>query len=381
MKNPDMTDPPVLKGHEERGAALVTALIFLAVLTIFAAAAVTTTITDTRLAARFKVEQKAHFIAEAGFQHALGVLAGMTFQEALDGPDGDKSATADNGILGAVGAGPRSYGDGTYSVRIVGTVPGNWTDTDSKVFVRSTGICGSARRTVEVLIERKLPGNIRGAVTTNGPASTSGNLRIDGRDHDMSGTDVVSSNGVYGVSTRNTFSQGGSSDVGGTSSTHSNYAPSRPANAAVVEQNATWPPPVTPDEVLDLPAGTLKSLAQASGKYYNGTTPSGTLSGVTYIEGDWDNATINGSGILVLHNLTNEAFLNKFQAGTFTGLIIADKLDKIHGTLVGAISVLSTVHTGIGNGSGEVIFSRAALDHAMLSGGIKPKVLTWRDGE
>lgn len=373
----------------ERGMALATALIFLAVLTILSGVAITTTLTDTQLAGKFKADQRAQFIAEAGIQHALGILAKMTFQDALDGSDnkiGNPPHDADNGILPVIGDGNYAYGGGTYRVRVTNnteTPLSTWIDRDMKVIVRSTGTFAGVSRTIEVLITKKL-GNIRGAITTNGKAGATGNLTIDGRDHEIDGTTVIPNSGVFGVSTRMTYDQSGSNAVGGTSAAKNDTAPTKSYVPAIIEQNATWPQPMTPDDFLDLPAGTLKQIAIDTGKYFSGT-PTGNLSGVTYVEGDWANANINGEGILVLHNVTTTAILDKVAGGgaggTFKGLIITDRIDKIHGTVIGAVTVLTSLGTTqVGTGNGDVVFSRAALDLALVAAGITPTVLTWRDG-
>ncbi len=68
--------------------------------------------------------------------------------------------------------------------------------------------------------------------------------------------------------------------------------------------------------------------------------------------------------------------------GCFRGLIIADDIVHIHSTITGAVGSLTTAPSSgnvIGNGSGKVLFSRAAL---ASTGGLVQKVwpiYSWRE--
>jgi hypothetical protein len=92
------------------------------------------------------------------------------------------------------------------------------------------------------------------------------------------------------------------------------------------------------------------------------------LKGVTYVElpsgSVWTSSNIDGTGILVVHNSTTNAVIKNENLGTFKGLIIADDIVHLHTTVIGAIiSITPSPSEGntIGNGSGNVLFSRKAL--------------------
>ena len=91
-------------------------------------------------------------------------------------------------------------------------------------------------------------------------------------------------------------------------------------------------------------------------------------SGVTYVE--LPNATVwqaidlgNSSGVLVVHNEWGNAKVKDLNNGTFKGLIIADDIEKIHCTVLGAVVAMSPSPSGncIGNGTGDVLFCREAI--------------------
>ena len=72
--------------------------------------------------------------------------------------------------------------------------------------------------------------------------------------------------------------------------------------------------------------------------------------------------------MLVVHNSWTNAAIKNMNSGTFKGLIIADDIDKIHMNIIGAVVSLTTSPSGncIGNGTGSVLYSIAALEQATL---------------
>ena len=151
--------------------------------------------------------------------------------------------------------------------------------------------------------------------------------------------------------------------------------------------NQTWPGgyPTTPDGVMGGAAkgyseGKLKSIAQSkSGGSQYVTDPSKLtwpLTGVTYVElgnnGTWQSMSIDGSGILVVHNSYLNAQMKNLNSGTFKGLIIADDIVHIHSTIIGAVVGLTPNPSDgncIGNGNGSVLYSAEAINKALPSGG------------
>ncbi len=97
------------------------------------------------------------------------------------------------------------------------------------------------------------------------------------------------------------------------------------------------------------------------------------LSGVTYVErpgsDGWENIDFgSSSGVLVVHNSTTESWMKGLNTGTFKGLIVADDINLIHATILGAVISLTTSPQGytIGDGSGEILYCSEALEQASL---------------
>jgi hypothetical protein len=257
------------------------------------------------------------------------------------------------------------------------TVADRWTDASlpvNRVCVRSWGTSGAATDSAVVLaVVPSVPTGVHASVTANAIVTELGNLVVDGRDHDIHGN-LISNEGTLGVSTTQTLDQSGASRVGGTAY-GADYAPSRPADPAVVEEFATYTFPTTPDEVFGYAEGTLKLRAQSGaygGQYV--TDPAALtfpLSGVTYVElpdGDvWQAIEFGASsGVLVVHNNWGNARIKDLNGGSIKGLLIADDVEKIHCLIIGAVVAMAPTPVGncIGNGTGDVLFSREAIEVA-----------------
>jgi len=217
---------------------------------------------------------------------------------------------------------------------------------------------------------------IQAAVTTNNDIKTIGTLVIDGREHDEDGNLIVGGEGTLGVWTTGSLNQSGNSHIGGTN-TGSDYVPSRPGNANSIKTSQVWEGgyPDSPDKVLGgeeegFEEGYLMEVAKSgdNGSQYV-TSPSDLtypLKGITYVElsGSWNAANINGSGILIVHNTDLDAII-KTPRGTFKGLVIADDIDKVHGTIIGGLVGLSpSPATGncVGNGTGKILYSKETIE-------------------
>ncbi len=221
---------------------------------------------------------------------------------------------------------------------------------------------------VEVLVQTRSP-NLRSAITANPPVKTLGTLTVDGRDYDENG-DVIPGQGGLAIECSDSVTRGGSSLYGGTNENGEDFIPSTSYDPSVVSENATFDGgfPPSPDAVLGLPEGTLKARAMSGANGSQYTTDPATLSmplnGVTYVElpdgGEWNsgNFTAGSKGILVIHSAAKDAVLKNFY-GSFCGIIIADDVDKIHGTIIGNVTVIGDLATGncIGNGEGKVLYS------------------------
>lgn len=243
-----------------------------------------------------------------------------------------------------------------------------------------------------------IPPAVKAAISTNNNIETLGTLTVDGRDHDLDGN-LISNKGTFGIWTTKNFNQRGSSKVGGTLSS-TDYAPSRPGSSNVIRTSQTYPGgyPGSPDSILGgssmgFAEGTLKAMAVsgANGGQYV-TNPSllrYPLSGVTYVElpsgGSWSPANIDGTGILIVHNSSLNAVIKNINFGTFKGLLVADDIDKIHNTIIGAVIGLSPSPPSgncIGNGTGVVLYSSQVLTSATASvsgTGGTANVLAWKE--
>ncbi|MBI4231307.1 MAG: hypothetical protein HY608_10765 [Planctomycetes bacterium] len=283
----------------------------------------------------------------------------MTIAEA--GANASVRAIA-NGETGNLGV--TEFDDGQYEVAV--------TDNgDNTYTLRATGTYASASRTIEVDVATpSLSAIVRGAITARASIDTLGSLIVDGRDYNAAG--VLVDAGTYGISTPGDFDQGGSSKIGGQGA-----APARPALPNSYEEFADPPYPSTPEEVFGLAEGDLDSIK-------TDVPPTFPLDNeIYYYTGDLIDATIEGSGILIVHNDTGTALLKNLQGGLFTGIIIADDIQHIHNDILGAIMHLSDTSSGncIGNGSGRVRYSSEVI--AALAGtgvqGLFPVRNCWRN--
>ncbi len=270
---------------------------------------------------------------------------------------------------------------GTSKYRIVDTL----ISSDSLIKISVKGIYLNSISNVEALVKKYTSGNpgffpsatVKAAITTNNPVETLGTLTVDGRDHDINGNLLLTA-GTYAIWTTSTCSRGGSSTLGSTVGGVDN-APAKVENNNVRLESQVYAGgyPNNPDDILGgsangFPAGTLKAIAQSG---YNGsqyvTDPVNLtypLKGVTYVElpsgAEWLTAAIEGSGVLIVHNSAVNAKVKNMNSGVFKGLFIADDIIHVHSTIIGAVVGLSPSPSEgncIGNGSGNIIFSREAI--------------------
>lgn len=225
------------------------------------------------------------------------------------------------------------------------------------------------------------PTGIKGSITTNSNITTLGDLVVDGRDHSKTGI-LISGKGSQGVWTTGGLEQKGSSTIGGTDGTGTDWTPTKPGNDGVISTSQVYPGgyPGSPDSIMGGPAngypeGTLKAIAQSGlgGSQY--VTNPGDLTyplrGVTYVEippgSPWNSANITGAGILIVHNPSLTAGIYNINTGVFTGILMADDIVRIHNTIIGAVIGLSPNPPSgncIGNGTGSILFSREAISAA-----------------
>ena len=243
-----------------------------------------------------------------------------------------------------------------------------------------------------------------------------GDMVIDGRDH-TTNNKVIAGSGVFSISTgQPTFTNTQGGILGGTYYTGGNptdAVPSDPENPLIIETSSSWPNgwPTTPDAALDLPAGTLKAIAQsgAGGSQYftkydgPGWTKSARsftvqpwvsppLQGVTYIEvADgkmWRGIALNekSSGIVAFHSPNTSAYWEYIYVGDgttkdgmtgkiFNGLLLFDKVFHLHLDVVGGLVQLKSwtanPSTCGGNDGHFINFSRNTITDGLKAGGLQ----------
>lgn len=389
--------------RDERGVASVIALLVAALLYLMGVMFLSVSSTESTMASSRTNGLTAFYLSDAGIEHARRSLQGKDLSQVLDGTT---PVFAGGNTVNLAG--------GSYTVQVtnnilangfpLSTIPADSSasatvDSDGIIVVTSTGTFRNATQVVEAVVGMPpagLPPGARGAVTTNGPTKTNGSITIDGRDHDLDGN-AISGYGTYGIFSADTYTQSGNSKVGGTDTGSNDYAPAKPGDPSVIEENYSGTMEATPDEVMGgdangYPEGTLKSMAQSgtNGSQYviDSATLTFPLSGVTYVElpsgKEWNPVDFGDSnGILVIHNNNTDAVIKNLNNGTFKGLLIADDIVHIHTDIIGAVVSLTTGPSSgnvLGNGSGQVLYSRQALANAI--GGAATgtySVLSWHE--
>jgi Tfp pilus assembly protein PilX len=468
--------------RDERGAALIIAIIVLGSLSLMALAALLSSGTEMKIARNQRLHARAFWAAEAGIQWAItqinqhpdrtdpdymgapqtaGGLYDLTVPDAgpwADAlPDGssysvtvgwkrdlkDQDHAKDAAdALGNPQANPSTAGSGAgeivYYNPWYGYADSPATATQQNVgypiqVITSVGRSGTSM--VEVRLEiGKAPFDVhvKGALSANSNVETTGNIEIDGRDHDINGNNTNTGCGsganLPAVSTTEDYSvdKQGSSDL----------QSDNPDKWTNDDTAATYPS--NPEEALGLVFDARTKIAEADAlgltpaqaaahvigdsplKDYAVSTASApdTINGIVWVTGDY--ARPGGSpnqGILIVHNplfdprawdasVFNPAAPTHYQTGSsyyqpkldptnpaydlayvsahapanlgnwnannvFKGVIIADKIDKINGNveIIGAVISLSTIDVDkIGNGSAIISYSCEAISKIAVTG-------------
>jgi hypothetical protein len=167
------------------------------------------------------------------------------------------------------------------------------------------------------------------------------------------------------------------------------------------------PTPVTPEEVLGLPAGALDDLRRTPAEF--AADPVVPLEGIVYITGDFGTGAgsgpgLDGTGVLIVHNPLFDprehdpadplydpsrvadpryrpAVLGNKTGGTFRGVVIADRIDKFTGqaTVYGSVVTLSRTHGSSLAGKARIQYSCAAVQIASRTM-TRPRRLSWASG-
>jgi hypothetical protein len=260
---------------------------------------------------------------------------------------------------------------------------------------------------VQLIASESLGFPPRAAITAQGEVTTLGNIEVDGRDHDDTGSSVIGP-GSFGISSMNGISVQGSSTTGG-----NGLPPTGDPGASIIEEFALWHDnidndgdgsvdeelfdgldddgdglvdedtsgyPESPDAMLGLPPGSLKAFAMARGTYFSSEAEldayidahDDNIPGGQIIYADFDTWLPAQMGdqlndppsILIHHNPTGTALMKNVH-GSFKGLILADYVEHLDGDMivVGALMSFSDESYGnaFGNGNARVYLSSAVL--------------------
>jgi Tfp pilus assembly protein PilX len=392
----------------ERGFALIAVIIVMVVLGLIGAAALTLTAGDQKVTRLFADANQADGAATAGLEHAVavfqtngafpldGTINGYSYrvEKQIDIYDIDGDAVADT---------VRLAGDGTL----------NDTGNGNPVWIlTSKATKGSFQAVQQMRVShRTLTVNPPGALTANHSVNLSGNITVDGRNYDPSGSTLVdgASTATTGACSENKAAvtltdPADSVNAKGSTNLFCNTAYSTSTPTACVNED----PSIlyhTPEEVLGLEPGDLDNVIQDADTY---VAPTDSILGLIYVDGDYGSGAaggnnLSGTGILIVHNpLYNPrqhdpadpmydaaiasdsryapANLGNINGGNFHGLIIADKIDKIDGTIgiTGAIVSLTEIDmTLIGAGTATIKYSCSGLDQAANASALPPERLSW----
>ncbi|HZH73243.1 MAG TPA: hypothetical protein VFD91_12175 [Mariniphaga sp.] len=235
--------------------------------------------------------------------------------------------------------------------------------SEDTLYIHSMGKHGDEITEIQVVsvLEPNMPFNgipaaLKGAITSRNTVQLTGNITVDGRDHDPFGNVIGS--GTYGVYTCMYLNMGSNAaKVGG----NDNLPACKPVydsvKSLVVFENAAITPQFnSPESFLGLPSGALDKY-----KVSSLTVP---FKGIQYVTKSVGPVHFgSSSGILIVHNDAGDAKL-KINQGTFKGLIICDQMDKINGVaeIIGGIAALGKNSESIfGNGNADILYSTGVL--------------------
>lgn len=199
---------------------------------------------------------------------------------------------------------------------------------------------------------------VGGAIVSRYSVNIGGNIVVDGRDYDS--LNSLTGKNAYGIWTCMEFlQQGDDALVGGGGIAPLNRVAIPPVFDKVVQKNGPVSASLSsPEAFFGVENGALDKFKVA--------TLSTPFHGVVYIEGDVGPVDFkNSSGILIVHNASKTATF-KGTLGTFKGLMICDRVDKINGemNILGAVVALSDFNASwFGNGQATIHYSSQILDN------------------
>lgn len=385
----------------QKGFALVAVLVILVALTLVGGAAAVMTRTEVKVAGLYNFSNRASAAAAAGLEHATAHLS------ASGADDGWPVEGEIGGYEYEVTIGRDSFDFGA------GIQPVSWSvatgfngDGDGEPVWLLTS---TATRDPYVAVQRLRVGSetfddvgADAPFQANSSVTLRGTIKIDGRNRNIDGSLVAPpNNGTVGACDESKAAIKLSDDDdevdkqgSGTLLGNPVFLPSSPPFIEWDDDEVFY----TPEEALGLPPGTLDRYAQTASQFYSNRPD--TLSGVTYlVDGFGSKAAVDadgnaqGTGIVIVHNplydprdwdpdhpqySTPEAAakradpgtygpaeLGNINGGTFKGVIVADKVNKIDGdiTIYGSVMSLSGVDENtVGAGTATLYYSCQAIE-------------------
>ncbi|MGH7565548.1 MAG: hypothetical protein ACREK2_01840 [Gemmatimonadota bacterium] len=393
--------------RDRRGFALIAVLVVMVVLGLIGGASLKLTAGDQKVTRLFSDANQADAAATAGIEHAVAVFqadGAFPVDATINGYSYNVTRVADTFDYSGDAVADTVYlqSDGTLSEDTSGEIVWVLTSTATKGAFKGVQQLRIARRTLTV--------GAPGALTASSSITLSGNITVDGRNHNASGSTALdpSSTANTGACSENkaavtladsteAVTAQGSVNMDG----NDVYASSSPPYVTDVDSIDF----ITPEDVLGLNAGDLDPLIQDADSY---VAPTDSIIGMVYVDGDYGAGAaggneLNGTGILIVHNplynplehdITSAFYdaakasdpayapanLGNINGGSFHGLVIADKIDRINGNIdiTGAVISLSEIDvTLIGNGTAEIKYSCSALQQASIASTVPPTRLSW----
>jgi Tfp pilus assembly protein PilX len=216
-------------GRDERGAALVLALIVLLILTGIVVAFLSASAFEPRISRNHNLTMRARYVAEAGIEYAYDTLATRVdaWNDLLAGATCSQGVVLGTPSVALPGLGS-AYGTFTVSVRndcdaddqtLTGTRPDTTTgacdaiaagapmrDANCQILVASTGTIGSVRRTIATVVSKIALPPVSAALAFSGLRAdmklSGAGVVIDGRDTklgDVPGAPTGAGPAVYGI--------------------------------------------------------------------------------------------------------------------------------------------------------------------------------------
>jgi len=396
------------------GFAIIAVLIVVVVLGLIGGAALSLSTGDARVTQLFSRSAEVDAAATAGLEHGAAQFEGV-------GPGGFPLSDSINGYAYDVTIWADTFDYNVDGVRDTvclaedGTFNEDCGATDRTVYVlESTATRGSYVAVQRMRVARLIltPAVPHGALSSNSSIQLTGDIIVDGRNHTIDGALVDSLDTSYAKVCEENKPAVMLTDLADTTDVKNakkNSGPTRRGNelfapTEYVEKDSTIVY-VTPEQILGLDQGDLDLIIQDADTY---VLPD-SIVGLVYVDGDYGSKAIdgtnhiNGTGMLVVHNPLYDprehdpshpmynasrasdpayapANLGNINGGTFHGIVIADKIDKIDGnlTVLGAIIALSNVDaTKVGAGTANILYSCEAIQAAGNS--LLPAIrLSWK---